>query len=207
MSNQAAFGKLADGSTAFLYTLGNSSGMTATVTDYGAAVVSLLVPDRRGRLDDVVLGYDTLEGYVRDRSFIGSIVGRYGNRIAGGRFLLDGTEYRLALNDGPHHLHGGTGGFHKKLWAPVSAGASHLELRLTSPAGEEGYPGTVTLRVTYRVTDAGELAIDYEGRTDAATILNPTHHGYFNLSGDPAGTILGHRLRIDADFFTPVDDG
>jgi len=205
-----AFGKLDDGREVELFTLANSQGMKVSVSTLGAAVTSLWVPDRGGKLADVVLGYDSLDGYLRDNSYFGAIVGRYGNRIGKGRFRLDGREYRLSLNDGENHLHGGRAGFNRALWLAkplANASGPALELTLVSPDGDQGYPGTVKLTVTYTLTEKNELRIDYEGTTDKATILNPTHHSYFNLSGDFGSTILDHLLRIDADAFTPVDKG
>jgi len=207
---ETAFGTLASGEKVTLYTLTNRTGAEARIIDYGAIVVSLKVPDRDGQLRDVVLGYDDLAGYERDKDFFGATVGRYGNRIRDGRFTLDGKTYELDRNNGPHHLHGGARGFFKQLWkgTPVR-GKRGPGVRLThvSPDGESGYPGTVTMTVTFTLTPANGLRIDYAGTTDRPTILNPTHHGYFNLSGDPSRTILDHELTIAADRFTPVDAG
>ena len=204
------YGKLADGREVYQYTLKNNSGATMKIIDYGAIVTSLLVPDRNGKFEDVVTGYDSLEGYVKDRSFFGAIVGRYGNRIGKGKFKLDGHEYQLTVNDGENHLHGGKIGFFKVLWnANVvndSSGPS-IEMTYVSPDGEEGYPGTVTMSIIFTLTEKNELRIVYKGTTDKPTILNPTHHSYFNLSGSFNKTILDHLLMIDADFMTPVDKG
>jgi aldose 1-epimerase len=208
MIEKHMFGTLADGQEAFLYTLVNKSGMQATITNYGAAVTSLLVPDRTGKLEDVVLGYDSLIGYVKDKAYFGAIVGRYGNRIAKGRFRLDGKQYQLTINDGENHLHGGAHGFNKALWRaePMQTDSTQsLKLTYTSPDGEDGYPGNVTVQVVYTLNDNNELVIDYTGTTDRPTILNPTHHSYFNLSGSFTKTILDDRLMINADYFTPVD--
>ncbi len=207
------FGVLADGREVRAYTLSNDAGMTATFIEYGAAVTALSVPDRAGRSSDVVLGYDSLDGYVRGSEFFGAVVGRYGNRIAGGRFTLDGQAFQLTVNDGANHLHGGRTGFNKVLWeaevpeVTESAPLPSIRFAYTSPDGEEGYPGTVTLRVTYTLTEDNALRIDYEGVTDAPTILNPTQHSYFNLTGDFTRPILDHVLAIEADSFTPVDAG
>jgi len=204
------FGKLPDGRDVLKYTLENKSGVTAEIINYGAVVRSLRVPDRNGRMDDVVLGYDSVRGYVEGTAYFGAIVGRYGNRIAKGKFRLDGKEYQLTVNDGENHLHGGRTGFNKVLWdAKPLAGASEpsLELRYVSRDGEEGYPGTVVLKVRYTLTDSNELRVEYEGTTDQPTILNPTQHSYFNLSGNSTNTILGHQLMIEADNITPVDKG
>jgi aldose 1-epimerase len=205
-----AFGKLADGREVALYTLTNSQGMKVSISTFGATITSLLARDRDGKLADVVLGYDSLEGYQEGGSYFGAIVGRYGNRIGKGRFMLDGKEYQLSINDGENHLHGGKTGFNKLLWqAEPRQGDffSALALTLTTADGDMGYPGTVKLTVTYTLTDKNELRIDYEGSTDKATILNPTHHSYFNLSGSFTSPILDHLLMMDADFITPVDKG
>ena len=209
-ATETAFGTLEDGRHVNLFTLTNASGAEVKIIDYGAIVVSLKVPDRAGTLRDVVLGYDDLAGYVKDKVFLGATVGRYANRIAAGKFTLDGKTYQLDLNDGPNHLHGGAGGFYKKLWkAKLVKGKDGPGVALTylSPDGEDGYPGKVTLTVTYTLTRDDALRVDYRGTTDKPTILNPTHHSYFNLSGDPSQTILDEELTIDADQTTPVGAG
>ena len=204
------YGKLQNGREVYQYTLRNSSGCAAKIINYGAIVTSLTVPDRTGKYEDIVLGYDSLKDYENCTTYFGSIVGRYGNRIGKGKFTLNGKEYQLTINDGENHLHGGKYGFNKVLWdAKVvkdSAGPS-LALTYISPDGEEGYPGKVTLVVTYTLTDKNEFRIVYNGTTDKATILNPTHHSYFNLSGSFANTILNHQLMVNADTMTPVDKG
>ena len=201
------FGTLQNGEDIYSYTLTNNSGMSATIINYGATVVKLKVPDKNGKTEDVILGYDSLSGYVKGASYFGGIVGRYGNRIAKGRFTLDGKEYQLPLNNGPNSLHGGTIGFNKRVWKAEELNGNNPALQLTyvSVDGEEGYPGTLTLIVTYSLTDKNGLKIDYKATTDKATILNPTNHCYFNLTGDPNNTILNHVLMINADKFTPVD--
>lgn len=204
------FGTLPGGERAGLYVLRNARGMEARITNYGGTVVSLLVPDKAGRTADVVLGYDSLAPYLADSPYFGCVVGRYGNRIGKARFTLDGKEYALAANNGVNHLHGGVSGFDKKLWRVVrepAAGDQSLALATTSPDGEEGYPGTLDVTVTYSLTDANELAIDYEAVTDEPTVVNLTHHGYFNLGGHASGLITGHLLRLRADRYTPVDEG
>ena len=204
------FGKLPDGREVHQYMLTNKAGMVAQIIDYGATITSLLVPDRSGKIEDVVLGYDSPQGYMDGSTYFGAVVGRYGNRIAKGRFQLDGKEYQLAVNDGENHLHGGKIGFNKVFWnAKVlhDTGEPVLQLQYISPDGEEGYPGTVTLKVTYTLTGKNELRIDYEGTTDKPTVLNPTQHSYFNLSGSFTNTILDHQLTIEADGITPVDKG
>jgi aldose 1-epimerase len=208
MIEKVFFGKLPDGREVDLYTLKNSTGSSITVINYGAIVTSITVPDRNGKLENVVLCYDSLDGYVNDQSYLGAIAGRYGNRIAKGRFQLDGKSFQLTVNDGQNHLHGGKNGFNKKLWkAEIVEGGKEPSLALTyvSPDGEEGYPGMVTLTVTYTFTEKNELRIEYKGTTDQTTILNPTHHSYFNLSGSPGTTILDHILSIESDGITPVD--
>jgi aldose 1-epimerase len=206
----STFGVLADGREVLEYTIANSAGMSARIINYGATIRSLSVPDRDGNIEDVVLGYDSLQGYVNGSEYFGAVVGRYGNRIAKGQFTLDGQQFQLTINNGENHLHGGKIGFNKVLWdAEVLNDSDVPAIRFTyvSRDGEEGYPGTVTLKVTYALTDDNELRINYEGMTDKPTILNPTQHSYFNLSGNFAETILGHSLMIEADKFTPVDEG
>lgn len=202
------FGTLPDGTVVDLYTLRNARGCEAQITNYGGIVVSLKVPDRRGRLGDVVLGYDTLDAYVRNNPYFGCLVGRYGNRIGKGEFRLNGQVYRLARNNGPNHLHGGVRGFDKVVWEahPVMTEAGPaLELRYTSPDGEEGYPGNLDVTATYTLTHDNALRLDFRATTDKPTLCNLTHHSYFNLAGAGSGTILNHRVMIAADRFTPVD--
>jgi aldose 1-epimerase len=197
-----------DGKEIDIFTLTNQSGTRVRIINYGAIVVSLLMPDRDGNLADIVTGYDSLKGYINDNSFFGAIVGRYGNRIDKGKFQLDGKTYQLTINSGENHLHGGFKGFYKAIWnvEPLeNEPGNSLKLTYLSPDGEEGYPGTVRIAVTYTLTEDNELKIEYEGTTDKPTILNPTHHSYFNLTGDFSNNILNHELYIDADYFTPVD--
>ncbi len=205
-----AYGVLPDGRTAFLYTLKNKNGMEVTITNYGGIVVSLMAPDSHGTLKDVVLGYDSLSSYVENNPYFGALIGRYGNRIGKGRFTLNGTEYILAVNNGANHLHGGLVGFDKVLWdvseIEGKPGQS-LVLRYVSNDGEEGYPGTLSVRVVYALSDSNELKIDYEATTDKLTVVNLTHHSYFNLAGAGNGDILGHELQVLADTYTPVDEG
>jgi len=206
--SRALFGRMPDGSEVEVLTLTNAHGVELRAISYGAIITSLRVPDRVGRMDDVVLGYDSLEGYLRDSPYFGAIVGRYGNRIAGGRFTLDGRTYRLATNNGPNHLHGGIKGFDKVVWRAESfqndSGVG-VVFRRTSPDGDEGYPGTLMARVTYTLTDRDELIVEYHATTDKATPVNLTQHSYFNLAGRGEQDILGHELLINADSFTPVD--
>jgi aldose 1-epimerase len=210
----AVYGKLDDGREVKVFTLTNPKGMTAQVTEYGAILVSLKVPDRRGTSADVTLGYDDLAGWLKGTSYFGATVGRFGNRIAHGKFTLDGKEYTLATNNSPGgipcHLHGGVKGFDKVLWSgePVrKPGARGVALTYTSNAGEEGYPGTVRAKVTYWLTDANELAWEAEATTDQPTIINLAHHTYWNLSGDPTKPITNDLLMLAADAYLPTDKG
>jgi aldose 1-epimerase len=202
------FGRMPDGAAVEIITLTNDKGLRASVMTYGATLVSLEVPDRTGKAGDIVLGYEALEGYIKNSPYFGSIVGRYGNRIAKGRFVLDGVTYKLAVNNGENHLHGGIKGFDKVVWKAESvqeAGAAAAKLSYLSRDGEEGYPGNLSVTVVYALTNDNELKISYEATTDKATPVNLTHHSYFNLAGE--GDVLGHELIIYADSYTPVDAG
>jgi aldose 1-epimerase len=204
---QKVFGKTPAGAEVKIYTLSNRKGMTAKVTDYGAILTELWVPDRNGKPGNVVLGFDNLDRYVKGHPFFGATTGRVANRIAKGRFTLDGKEYTLAVNNGPNHLHGGVEGFDKKVWKSrplrgLSREAA-VEFTYVSPDGEEGYPGTLTTTVVYTLTDDNELRIDYTASTDKATIVNLTNHSYFNLG--ESGNILDHVLVINADRYTATD--
>ena len=199
------WGKTPEGDSVELYTLSNAKGAEARITTYGGIVVSLKVPDRSGAMGDVVAGFESLEGYLKPPPYFGAIVGRYGNRIGGARFSLNGMEYMLAKNDGANHLHGGIRGFDKRLWTAKPLSLQSLELAYLSKDGEEGYPGNLSATVTYTLTDANELKIEYSATTDKETVVNLTNHSYFNLAGD--GDILGHQVMISADRFTPVDKG
>ena len=185
--------------------------MQAKIINYGAIVVSLTAPDKNGKYEDVVLGYDNIEGYTADGAYFGSIVGRYGNRIAKGKMTIDGKEYQLAINNPPNSLHGGVVGFSKKIWTvdgtKITKNGPAMTLSLISKDDEENYPGTVKLKVVYTLTNNNELSIVYTGTTDKTTVLNPTNHSYFNLSGDMNNTILDHEVMIAANKFTPVDKG
>jgi aldose 1-epimerase len=203
--DKRSFGRTRTGASADLFTLKNSNGVEVGITNYGAIVTSIKCPDRAGKLADVVLGFDSLEGYLGDNPYFGAIVGRYGNRIAKGRFTLNGKEYKLATNNGPNHLHGGITGFNRVVWQAEPAGDFTLKLTYVSKDGEEGYPGTLTSTVDYTLTEGNELKISYLATTDKDTIFNLTNHSYFNLAGEGSGDILGHRIRIHADRFTPVD--
>ena len=199
------FGTTGDGEAVDLYTLTNANGIEVRTINYGAIITSLRVPDKDSRLDDIVLGFDTLDEYLtNNRPYLGAIVGRYGNRIAKGTFDLDGETYSLARNNGPNHLHGGVKGFDKVVWQG-EATEDGVIFTYVSPDGEEGYPGTLTARVTYTLTDQDELVVEYHATTDKATPVNLTQHTYFNLAGAGTGDILGHELMLNANRFTPVD--
>lgn len=205
-----AFGKTAQGEPVEIYTLTNSNGLEARITNYGGILVSLKVPDRTGKMDDIVLGFDSLDGYLKPHPFFGALVGRYGNRIAKGRFTLNNKEYKLAVNNGENSLHGGLKGFDKVVWKsrPLTTKEGvGVELNYLSKDGEEGYPGNLSVKVTYTLTNKDELRIDYQATTDADTVTNLTHHSYFNLAGQGSGTILNHEMKINADRFTPTDAG
>lgn len=202
------YGTTSDNNAVEEYTLTNSGGMEVKIISYGGIITSIRVPDRVGKLDNVVLGFDNLPQYETQNIFFGAIIGRYGNRIANASFELNGKQYSLAANNNSNSLHGGKKGFDKRVWAAQTVNGDkgqRLELRYTSPDGEEGYPGNLETVVTYTLTDANELQIDYEARTDAPTIVNLTNHSYFNLGGNGAGTIYEHILTLNADHYTPVD--
>lgn len=191
-----------------LYTLTNASGAKATITNFGGKVVSLWVPDKSGKLGDVVLGYDSIEQYPGGNAYFGALIGRCGNRVARGTFTLDGQTYHLAINNGVNSLHGGPGGFHNVLWRGNlhhTDQGDELELTYLSKDGEEGYPGNLLARVTYRLTADNTLAIDYTATTDKPTVVNLSHHSFFNLAGEGNGDILNHQLEIFADYYSPVD--
>ncbi len=200
------FGQLADGTSVDLYTLRNNNGAEVGISTYGGLVIFFKVPDKNGKFGDVVLGYDTLDGYLKDTPYFGALVGRYGNRIAKGKFTLDGKEYTLAVNNGPNALHGGLKGFDKVMWDAkilISASGPSLELHYLSKDGEEGYPGNLSVTAVYTLTEDNALKLQYTATTDKDTVLNLTQHSYFNLSGK--GNILQDIVMIPADKFTPVD--
>jgi len=200
----------ADGQAVELYTLTNKNGLRARIMTYGGILVSFETPDRQGRLNDITLGFDTLDEYLKGHPYFGATIGRYGNRIGKGKFTLDGVEYTLAVNNGPNHLHGGVKGFDKVVWEAEgfeSGEGVGLKLRYVSKDGEEGYPGNLACIVTYLLTNEDELKISYEATTDKATVLNLTNHTYWNLAGQGEGDILGHELMLAADRYTPVDEG
>ncbi len=198
------FDTVLNGKEVTLYTLKNANGMEVYITNYGAIIVSVLVPDKSGELGDVTLGYTNIEGYIKDKTFMGSLVGRYANRIAKGKFTVDGKEYSLAINDRPNALHGGPGGFYKKVWEGKQEGNT-VHLSYVSEDGEEGYPGNLTVNVTYSLTEDNEIKMEYEATTDAPTIVNLTNHAYWTLSGEGDSTINDNVLMINADHYTPVD--
>jgi aldose 1-epimerase len=204
---KSAFGKLPDGTPIELYTLTNQKGVVAKIMTYGAILTEFCVPDRQGKIGDIVLGFDTLDGYLAGHPYFGATVGRYANRIAKGKFTLDGHTYTLAVNNGPNALHGGLKGFDKVVWkAEIVSAKSGVSVRFsyTSKDGEEGYPGTLKATVTYLLNDDNELCLDYTATTDKATPVNLTNHSYWNLAGE--GDILGHIVMLNADRYTPVDD-
>jgi aldose 1-epimerase len=208
--SRAVYGRTPEGASVDVFTLTNANGLEVRAITYGAYVVSLRTPDRQGRLDDVVLGFDTLEGYLKSGSHMGSVVGRYGNRIANARFTLDGKTYPLAANDGVNHLHGGVKGFDRHVWAgeEVRQGVDvGVRFTLVSPDGDEGYPGRLQTTVTYTLTPKNELVVDYAATTDKPTLVNLTQHSYFNLAGQAKGDVLDHMLTIHADRYTPVAAG
>ena len=204
------FGKMKDGRKVMLYTIRNDKGLEMTLTNYGGIVVSLKVPDRVGKFDDVVLGYDHIESYQKETPYFGAIIGRYGNRIGKGSFAMKGEPISLTRNDGENHLHGGEKGFDKVLWegTPFSNKTeAGVVLSYFSRDGEEGYPGNLNAKVIYALDRDNRLKIQYEATTDRPTICNLTHHSYFNLAGHASGPVSGHQLMIKASFYTPVDQG
>lgn len=189
-----------------LYTLKNKNGLVVQITNYGAIIVSLYVPDRNGKLADIVQGYDNITDYIEGNGpYMGAVCGRCANRIAGGKFTLNDKEYVLAVNNGPNHLHGGNKGFDKAVWDVVHASTGQLKLEYLSEDGKEGYPGNLRVSVNYSLTDQDELKIDYLAFTDKTTIVNLTSHSYFNLAGEGSGDILNQQLMINAKYYTPID--
>ena len=208
--SKESFGKTADGESVDLFTLTNRNGMEAKITNYGGIVTTLTAPDRNNKYADVVLGFNDLDSYLKGHPYFGALVGRYGNRIAKGRFTLNGVEYKLAVNNGENHLHGGIKGFDKVVWTARSMRTKlgpALSLTYVSKDMEEGYPGNLTVKVVYTLTNNNELRIDYSASTDKDTVTNLTHHSYFNLAGEGNGDILNHQLLLKASRFTPTDAG
>jgi aldose 1-epimerase len=204
------FGQAPDGKEVELYTLNNENGVELEIMTYGAAIVSLKVPDKSGKFEDIVLGYENLKDYIDNSPYFGATIGRHANRIKRGQFSLNGVKYQLTINDGKNHLHGGTKGFDKVVWEANSFKDSNrvgVKLTYFSKDGEEGYPGNLTASAIYTLTNNNELKMDFEATTDKPTIVNLTNHSYFNLKGQGVGNILNHELMINADYYTPVDDG
>lgn len=201
---EKAFTDTIDKKTIGLYSLSNKNGMTVEFTNYGATIVSIMVPDKAGKFQDVTLGYDSIQGYYNGNAYFGCVVGRYANRIAKGKFTLEGNEYSLPTNNGVNSLHGGVGSIDKQVWDVVQSEGS-ITFSIVIPDGANGYPGKVDLSVTYTLRDDNSIVMDYSAVTDKITHVNVTNHAYFNLSGDPNNTILDHELMINADAFTPVD--
>jgi aldose 1-epimerase len=207
MVNESNFKTLHNGKQTGLYTLKNKNGLVAQITNYGAIIVSINVPDRNGKVDDIVQGYDTISEYINGNGpYMGAVCGRVANRIGKGQFTLNNKVYKVAVNNGPNHLHGGITGFNKVVWAVLKASADSLMLRYISADGEEGYPGTTTIYVTYTLTAENELRLDYKATTDATTIINLASHSYFNLAGAGSGDAMDQELMINAKFFTTTDD-
>lgn len=204
---RANFQSVVDGKKTDLYTLVNKNGIEITVTNYGARVVEFWAPDKNGTFDDLVLGHDHIDKYVNynGERFLGATIGRYGNRIADGKFRLDGTEYQLPLNDGPNSLHGGTKGFDRVVWDAQQLGPQKLEFSYLSEDGDQGFPGNLHVKMTYELTDENEFIINHYATTDQKTVINLTHHSFFNLHGAGNGSINDHLLMLNADKFTPVN--
>lgn len=203
-----SFGKLPDGTEVDSYTLSNKNGVEVKITNYGATITSIKTPDRNGKFDDVTLGYDSIDGYLKKNPHMGSLAGRFANRIGKGEFKLNGQTITLAKNNGENHLHGGPNGFFKQIWTAsefASKDGVAVQMKYLSKDGEENYPGNLDVTVTYTLTDDNELRIDYQATTDKDTIVNLTNHSYFNLAGAGNGDILKHQLKINAKQFTPVD--
>jgi len=202
----SGFERTIDGKQTHLYVMKNKKGMQVAVTNFGGHLVSVLLPDKAGKLTSVVLGFDNLEGYQKSASaFYGATIGRYGNRIANGKFTLEGQEYHLFINNRPNTLHGGKKGFNDVVWDGKQINGQTVELTYLSKDMEEGFPGNLTTKVTYHLTDDNAIQISYEATTDKTTVVNLTNHAYFNLNGEGSGTILDHSVKIDADNYTPVD--
>jgi aldose 1-epimerase len=205
--NESSFKSVHQGKLTCLYTLKNKNGFIAQITNYGAIIVSIYVPDRKGKLADIVQGYDTINEYIHGNGpYMGTICGRCANRIAKGKFTLLKKEYTLAVNNGPNHLHGGITGFSKVVWEVIRSSANQVQLEYLSPGGDEGYPGNLKVSVTYTLTDDNELRLDYLATTDESTVVNLASHSYFNLAGEGSGSIYDQELMINGTFFTPTDE-
>lgn len=205
MLTSKKFGEMPCGREVVLYTISNANGFSVSIINFGAIVTEIKAPDASGKYENVVLGFDSLDGYMKNNLYFGAICGRYANRIKHGTFTLDGKTYKLPINNGNNSLHGGNRGFDKFVWKTIAQSDNQLQLQYISADGDEGYPGTLTLQVTYTITDKNELVIDYKAVTDKATVLNVTNHSYFNLAACNE-SILDHELQIHAGAFTPVDD-
>jgi aldose 1-epimerase len=203
---QTDFESTVDGKRTTLFVLKNKNGAEACITNYGGRLVSVMVPDKSGKMTDVVLGYDNINDYTSSDGNFGALIGRYGNRIANGKFILDEVEYTLPQNNNGHCLHGGPNGYHTRIWDPKLLNDQTLELTYLSQDGEAGFPGNLNIKVTYTLEDNNAIAIKYEATTDKATIVNLTNHSYFNLSGDPSAPIVDQTIMINADNYTPVDE-
>tara|TARA_B100000900_G_scaffold173178_1_gene147023 strand:+ start:565 stop:1689 length:1125 start_codon:yes stop_codon:yes gene_type:complete len=202
------FENVIDGKNIDLYTLKNINGLVTQITNYGGRVVNLWIPDKNGNFEDIVLGYETIDGYLKSNEiYFGALIGRYGNRIASGKFILNDSTYTLAKNNGDNHLHGGKMGFNNVVWDARQISDSELELIYSSGDGEEGYPGKLDVVVVYKLTDKNELKINYSAITNKATHINLTHHSFFNLRGAGKGSINDHLLQINAEFYTPIKEG
>lgn len=205
LNSEKPFGQTPNNEAVTLYTLKNSKGMEVQIMNYGAIITKIMVPDKNKVIEDVVLGFDSVADYIKDSPYFGAVVGRYGNRIAGGKFNLDGKNYSLAAQNNGQHLHGGLKGFDKKVWKTLSQKPGSLTLSYLSKDGEEGFPGNLEVQVTYTLTEDNAIAMDYTAKTDHATVLNICNHSYFNLTGNVKRDVLDHTIQLNAPFFIPVD--
>lgn len=206
MINKESFKKIIDGKQVDIFTLKNKKGMSADITNYGAKIVTLFAPDKDGNIEDVVLGFNTLEEWIEKETYFNAVIGRFANRIKDGKFTLNGENFQLAVNNGTNHLHGGDSGFNQKIWDVVEHSESMLKLHYLSIDGEENYPGNLDVFVTYTITDDNALSIHYEATTDKDTIVGFTNHAYFNLKGEGNGNVRDHILQVNSDLFTQVDE-
>ncbi|MFM1835738.1 MAG: Aldose 1-epimerase [Bacteroidota bacterium] len=205
LNSEKPFGQTPNNEAVTLYTLKNSKGMEVQIMNYGAIITKIMVPDKNKVIEDVVLGFDSVADYIKDSPYFGAVVGRYGNRIAAGKFSLDGKNYSLAAQNNGQHLHGGLKGFDKKVWKTLSQKPGSLTLSYLSKDGEEGFPGNLEVQVTYTLTEDNAIAMDYTAKTDQATVLNICNHSYFNLTGNVKRDVLDHTIQLNAPFFIPVD--
>ena len=200
------FEKEINGKQVSLYTLTNKNGMSVDITNYGAKIIRLMVPDKNGKLDDIVMSFDSIDEVIEKEIYFGAVCGRFANRIKDGKFSIDGVEYTLPINNGTNSLHGGVHGYNEKVWTVKSASEQELVLTLLSPDGEEGYPGNLSISCTYSLSNDNEVKIHYEATTDKPTVIGLTNHSYFNLKGVGNGTVKDHTLQVNADFYTVMDD-